>query len=48
MALRLRGIGDITYLGQRDYSMRIWLDPQKMSSRNLAASDITRAIEQQN
>src|ERR1700680_3364352 len=45
---RLRGVGDITYLGQRDYSMRIWLDPQKMTSRNLTATDVVRAIEQQN
>src|SRR5215469_9488596 len=45
---RLTGVGDINYLGQRDYSMRIWLDPQKMASRNLTASDVTQAIEQQN
>src|SRR5260221_6821200 len=44
---RLAGVGDITYLGQRDYSMRIWLDPEKMSSRNLTASDVVTAIEQQ-
>ncbi len=29
---RLPGVGDITYLGQRDYSMRLWLDPEKMSA----------------
>src|SRR5438067_1710281 len=45
---RLNGVGDITYLGQRDYSMRLWLDPEKMSMRKLTASDVTRAIEQQN
>ncbi len=45
---RLPGVGDISYLGQRDYSMRLWLDPEKMASRNLTTSDITRAIEQQN
>src|SRR5215831_7419226 len=28
---RLSGVGDITYLGQRDYSMRLWLDPEKMA-----------------
>ncbi len=44
---RLPGIGDITYLGQRDYSMRLWLDPEKMSSRNLSARDVVSAIEQQ-
>jgi multidrug efflux pump subunit AcrB len=45
---RLPGVGDITYLGQRDYSMRLWLDPEKMSSRNLTASDVVQAIQQQN
>jgi multidrug efflux pump subunit AcrB len=45
---RLPGVGDISYLGQRDYSMRVWLDPEKMSSRNLTATDVTAAIEQQN
>jgi multidrug efflux pump subunit AcrB len=45
---RLPGVGDITYLGQRDYSMRLWLDPEKMSTRNLTASDVTRAIAEQN
>jgi multidrug efflux pump len=45
---RLPGIGDITYMGQRDYSMRVWLDPEKMSFRNLTATDVVTAIEQQN
>ena len=45
---RLEGVGDITYLGQRDYSMRIWLDPGKMSFRNLTATDVSTAIAQQN
>jgi len=45
---RLEGVGDITYLGQRDYSMRVWLDPGKMAFRNLTANDVSRAIEQQN
>src|SRR4051812_1047340 len=45
---RLDGVGDITYMGQRDYSMRVWLDPGKMAFRNLTSSDVTRAIEQQN
>jgi multidrug efflux pump subunit AcrB len=45
---RLPGVGDITYLGQRDYSMRLWLDPQKLSARKLTPSDVVSAIEQQN
>ena len=36
---RLPGVGDITYLGQRDYSMRIWLDPEKMA---VAQPDVDR------
>jgi multidrug efflux pump len=45
---RVTGVGDISFLGQRDYSMRIWLDPQQMASRNLSTQDVLRAIEQQN
>jgi multidrug efflux pump subunit AcrB len=45
---RLNGVGDITYLGQRDYSMRLWLDPEKMAVRGLSATDVVQAIEQQN
>jgi multidrug efflux pump len=45
---RLQGVGDITYLGQRDYSMRLWLDPDKLAAKGLTASDVTRAIEAQN
>jgi multidrug efflux pump len=45
---RLPGVGDITFLGRRDYSMRIWLDPNKLADRNLTAADVAHAIEQQN
>lgn len=45
---RVPGVGDITVLGQRDYAMRTWLDPEKMASRGLSVSDVVRAIEQQN
>jgi multidrug efflux pump len=45
---RLEGVGDITYLGQRDYSMRLWLDPEKLAEVRLGADDIVRAVEQQN
>ena len=45
---RINGVGDVTYLGQRDYSMRVWLDPQKMAARSLTASDIVHAVEAQN
>jgi multidrug efflux pump subunit AcrB len=45
---RLPGVGDITYLGQRDYSMRLWLDPQRMASYNLNARDVINAVQAQN
>jgi multidrug efflux pump len=45
---RVKGVGDVTFLGPRDYSMRIWLDPQKLAARNMTAGDVTRAIREQN
>jgi multidrug efflux pump subunit AcrB len=45
---RLPGVAGITFLGQRDYSMRAWLDPDKMAALNLGAMDIVTAIAQQN
>src|SRR5438105_3201517 len=45
---RLPGIAGITYLGQRDYSLRVWLDPDKMAALNLGAMDVVLAIGQQN
>lgn len=45
---RLDGVGDIVFLGARDYSMRIWLDPDKMAWRNIAVGDVIDAIQQQN
>jgi multidrug efflux pump subunit AcrB len=46
--LRLEGVGDISYLGRRDFSMRVWLDPEKMAHRNLTSADVVAAISQQN
>ncbi len=45
---RIGGVGDVQFLGPRDYSMRVWLDPRKLASRDLAAGDVTRAIREQN
>ena len=42
------GVAGITYLGQRDYSMRAWLDPDKLAALNLSAMDVVTAIAQQN
>ena len=38
--LRIDGVGDIAYLGQRDYSLRVWLDPDKLAALNLTATDV--------
>jgi len=46
--LRLDGVGDIQVFGARDYSMRVWLDPDKIASAGLTAGDITTAIRGQN
>src|SRR5438067_3006021 len=45
---RITGVGDVTFLGPRDYSMRIWLDPQKLAARNMTAGDVIRGIREQN
>src|SRR5438034_8498830 len=45
---RLQGVGDISYLGQRDYSMRLWVDPQKLAAYNLNAQDVIGAVAAQN
>src|SRR3989442_1622107 len=45
---RIQGVGDVTVFGARDYSMRIWLDPENLASRNLTAGDVVRAIREQN
>jgi multidrug efflux pump len=45
---RLPGVAGITYLGQRDYSLRAWLDPDKLAALNLSAMDVVNAINQQN
>src|SRR6266705_2396935 len=45
---RIEGVGDVTVFGARDYSMRIWLDPEKLASRNMTASDVVRSIREQN
>jgi multidrug efflux pump len=45
---QLRGVGDVSILGQQDYSMRIWLDPDKLQSRNLTVGDVIRVLREQN
>jgi len=45
---RVNGVGDVLQFGQQDYSMRVWLDPDKLSSRNLTASDVIKVLREQN
>ena len=45
---RLPGVAGISYLGQRDYSLRAWLDPDKLAALRLSAMDVVTAISQQN
>jgi multidrug efflux pump subunit AcrB len=45
---RLRGVGDVIIFGQQDYSMRVWLDPEKLASLNMTAVDVVNAIREQN
>jgi multidrug efflux pump len=45
---RLEGVGDTFILGQRDYSMRIWLDPDRLTSRGMTSGDVIRALREQN
>jgi multidrug efflux pump len=45
---RVEGVGDVLILGQQDYSMRVWLDPDKLASRGLAAGDVISVLREQN
>ncbi|MEW6157772.1 MAG: efflux RND transporter permease subunit [Verrucomicrobiota bacterium] len=45
---RIPGVGQIQVFGSGDYSMRVWLDPNKVAARGLTASDVVQAIREQN
>jgi multidrug efflux pump subunit AcrB len=45
---RVEGVGDVFEFGQQDYSMRVWLDPERLADRNLTATDVIRALREQN
>ena len=45
---RLTGIGDVQLLGSGDYSMRVWLDPNRLASRGITSDDVVNAIREQN
>ncbi len=46
--LRVEGVGDVFIIGQRDYSMRIWVDPDKLAARGISTDDVVNAIREQN
>src|SRR5262249_45012764 len=46
--VRLPGVGDVAWLGQRDFGLRIRLDREKMAARNLTASDVVQALQPAN
>src|ERR1700730_14248113 len=45
---RLPGVGNVQIFGAGDFSMRVWLDPNKLASHSLTATDVVRAIREQN
>ncbi|GGE22997.1 multidrug efflux RND transporter permease subunit [Aureimonas endophytica] len=45
---RLPGVGDVQIFGERRYSMRIWLDPDRMANLGITAVDVQRAVAEQN
>ena len=45
---RIKGVGAVTIFGASDYSMRIWMDPNKLKARSLTTQDVLDAIREQN
>ncbi|HHO64974.1 MAG TPA: hydrophobe/amphiphile efflux-1 family RND transporter, partial [Epsilonproteobacteria bacterium] len=45
---RIDGVGDVQNMGERKYSMRIWVDPDKLSALELTVNDVTQALNDQN
>src|SRR6476659_3340247 len=45
---RLEGVGDLLVMGQQDYSMRVWLEHDKLESRNLTVGDVIKVLREQN
>jgi hydrophobe/amphiphile efflux-1 (HAE1) family protein len=46
--LRLEGVGDLIIFGEREYSLRIWLDPDKLTAYGMTAGDVVQALREQN
>ncbi len=45
---RIKGVGDVQFFGARDYSMRIWLNPEKIAALAMTAGDVVKALREQN
>ncbi|MDB5457718.1 MAG: transporter, hydrophobe/amphiphile efflux family, partial [Caulobacter sp.] len=45
---RVNGVGDVQTFGAGPYSMRVWLDPEKVASRGMTAGDVLHALREQN
>lgn len=45
---RVPGVGDVQIFGGKDYSMRVWLNPDQLASKDLTVSDVANAIREQN
>lgn len=46
--LRTPGVGDITIFGEKEYAMRLWLDPNALAGRQLTVTDVATALRSQN
>src|SRR5437763_811006 len=45
---RVEGVGDVFTFGGQDYSMRVWLDPDRLAARSLSAGDVVKVLREQN
>ena len=45
---RVKGVGDVTYFGNRKIAFRLWLDPEKLTANNLSATDVVNQLKSQN
>jgi HAE1 family hydrophobic/amphiphilic exporter-1 len=45
---RINGVGNVQIFGERQYAMRLWLDPQRLAARNLTPQDVVDALNEQN
>ncbi|HLW68814.1 MAG TPA: efflux RND transporter permease subunit [Gemmataceae bacterium] len=45
---RVEGVGDVLFFGQQNYSMRVWVDPDELASRDLTSGDVVKVLREQN